>query len=134
MPAGRIVSNFCRWMTLAALAIRLAGQPLPAHLRVIRAPLGAFTVRRWIFAPPTVRTPLTRTSGNGLIIRGRRLSVALNTAPEVGTAVGAGWATGSTVGVGGAASGARPGVPAVPPTLPTTVATGVGVLVAGGGV
>src|SRR3954447_15325890 len=98
MPAGRIVSNFSRCTSLADLAMRLAGQPPPEHLSVIRAPLGAVTVRRWILAPPTVRTPLTRTSGNGLIICALRVSVALRTAPVVGTGVGAGWATGSTVG------------------------------------
>src|SRR3954452_19759410 len=100
IPAGRSVSNFCRWMTFAALANRLVGQPPPAHLSVMFAPFGAVTVRRWIFAPPTVRTPLTRTTGKGRIIGGLRVSGALRTARTFGTAVGTGAAATSGVATG----------------------------------
>src|SRR4051794_1620724 len=131
-PAGRVVSNFCRWTILVALAIRRVGQPPPAHFKVILAPAGARTVSRVRWAPPTVSTPLTRTIGNGLIIRAAR-SPAPRTPPRGAVGVATGWATGSTVVAGTSKAGGSPTVPPTPPIVVATgVAVGVGVLLAAG--
>src|SRR5689334_832209 len=105
-------------------ATRRFGQPVPEHLTVIFAPLGARTVRREICAPLVVSTPLTRTSGNGRIRFAALFGAAA--AGACTCSVGSGCATGWTgAGAGGSTTGGVGG------TVGTGVGTGVG---AGAGV
>src|SRR6478609_1581100 len=112
-------------LRLTARSTRRFGQPVPEHLTVIFAPLGARTVRREISAPLVVSTPLTRTSGNGRI----RFAAVCGAAAagvcacSVGSDCATGWtgggAGGSTTGGVGVTVGAGGG---------TGVAVGAGVL------
>src|SRR4051812_20865968 len=85
------------WTTLVACATRRTGQPPPWQRIAIRAPAGAVTVSREMRAPPLVRTPRIRTSGNGLIICGRaglRSVAPRTTSGTVGCGSATVWATG----------------------------------------
>src|SRR4051794_27248942 len=114
------------WTTLRLIVrvTRRFGQPVPEHLIVIFARLGALTVRREICAPLVVRTPLMRTTGNGLMrfapVWGGAATTVFGTAAcWVGsgcatgwTGAGAGCTTAGGVGVGvtvGAGAGAGAG-------------------------
>src|SRR3954466_5853064 len=90
-------------------ATRCLGQPAPEQRVVIRALLGARTVRREICAPSIVSTPLMRTIGNGFIRfarlwRGAAATVVGTGACWVGKGCGTGW-TGTGAGGWGTGGG-----------------------------
>src|SRR3954447_2930956 len=89
---------------------RRFGHPVPEHLTVIRARLGARTVRREICAPRMVSTPLMRTTGKGFI-RLACVGAATTVAGTGACSVGSGCATGWTgAGAGGVTTGGGVGV------------------------
>jgi hypothetical protein len=156
-PARRSASKRRMCHSFTACATRRAGQPLPAHTTVMRAPRGARTVSRVTCAPEAVSRPLMRMTGNGRRMRGLAGVAGLTsdvgmfgvemskplmggvdgrTTPEPGvsveTGVGVGVGVGVRVGVG-VGVGVRVGV-GVGVGVRVGVGVGVGVGVAFGGV